>query len=151
MLAIAKSFAEIGARVLVIDGDLDRSPLSSGNAGGLIELLSGKVDLGVITQTATHGLDLLPAGRSADSNSSALLASKIFDDLLTQLKTTYDQIFIVAPPLLRSAAGVIASDKADGVVLVAKLGTSTVEQVHVTVAAVANIETSVFGVVTSGA
>ena len=149
VLAIAKSFAEIGAKVLVIDGDLDRSPLSPSGSSGLIDVLIGKKDLSVIKHTAAFGLDFLPAGRSSTPNPSRLLAGAEFEGLLAELRRNYDQIFIVSPPLLRSAAAVMAGDKADGVLLVSKLGIATEEQVSEMVEAVGNVGIPAFGVLTT--
>ncbi len=141
--AIAKSFLELGARVLLID--LTSASRSTSAAGGLDGLLEG----GAITPSPTGvaGLDLLAGGAATASNASRVLGGRDFAALLGELRAEYDQIFIVAPPLAHSASAGMASVAADGVILVSRLGATTPDQLREAVDGLANLEPSIFAVI----
>ncbi|HPN94863.1 MAG: Tyrosine-protein kinase wzc [bacterium ADurb.Bin236] len=66
-------------------------------------------------------LDILPAG-TLPPNPSELIESQRFDDLLNSLRKEYDIILIDAPPALPVTDALLLGPKADGAVLVYKLG-----------------------------
>lgn len=103
VLNIAITFAQTGARVLIIDGDL-RKPrihryLESEKTNGLSDLLIGLID----DKTAIHhsdekGIDFIPAGQ-IPPNPVELLSSEKMKNLLERLSANYDYIFIDSPPV----------------------------------------------------
>jgi protein-tyrosine kinase len=127
-------------RVLLIDGDQRRSTLhnllGAPNVPGLSEYLGGGAEMNDIVQrncvpknpeTATprglSNLTFIPAGMSS-SNSSEIVASRHFEDLIATLTPHFDWVVIDSPPVLAVTDAVDLARAADGVLLVAR-GAST--------------------------
>lgn len=122
-LQIAKSFAELGKRVLVIDADMRKSVMAgrnttAKNTSGLSEVLVGQCKLEeCVCATQYPGLHLIFAGKYPP-NPVELLSSNFFSSLLTEARRAYDYIIVDTPPLgLVIDAAVIATN-CDGTVLV---------------------------------
>ena len=107
---VACNFAQLvasgGSKVILVDGDL-RNPtltrrLVAKNTGsGLLEVIGGKVKLSqAIHIDDETGLAFLPAVvQSRLTQSSEILASEVFRQLIEMLRNTYDYIIIDFPPL----------------------------------------------------
>jgi capsular exopolysaccharide synthesis family protein len=102
---LAKSFALINRRVIVVDGDMRLGSLSK-NLGmaselpGLSEVLSTALDpADVIVPIKAHGFDLLPNGKSQD-HPGDLLESAVLAELIQALRDRYDVILFDTPPIL---------------------------------------------------
>ena len=122
---LARSAALQGKSVLVIDGDLRKRGLNrlvKGNKslGGLLEVLGGEVALkdAVILDEAT-GAMLLPVGKTTHDTAD-LLTGSAMDNLLVELRQTYDLVVIDAPPVLAIAEARGLAAKADAVVFVVR-------------------------------
>ena len=102
--AIARDFAKVGRKVLLIDADL-RKPTQNlltgvSNKVGLANLLTQQSTLEEVTQTSTFtGLDVIPTG-PLPLNPAELLASPGLRIMLDRLARTYDLIVIDAPPVM---------------------------------------------------
>ena len=102
-LNLSLTFAQTGARVLLIDGDL-RKPrihqyLGVMKTNGLTTVLSNQKTFDeVVYHDVKYGLDCLTAG-SIPPNPAELLASDAMKALLENLKYRYDYIFIDTPPV----------------------------------------------------
>lgn len=122
-LSIAKSFAEMGKRVLVIDADMRKSVMAGRNTDvkdpqGLSEVLNGLAKLGdCIYQIGNSSMHILFAGKYPP-NPVELLGGEYFDALLTEAKKFYDYIFIDTPPLGAVIDAAVVGAKCDGTVLV---------------------------------
>lgn len=122
-LNVAKSFAEMGKRVLVIDSDMRKSVMAGRNTDaknpeGLSEVLTGQAKLGAcIYQTQYTDLHLLFAGKYPP-NPVELLGKAYFSALLTEAKKVYNYIFIDTPPLGAVIDAAVAGSQCDGTVLV---------------------------------
>ncbi|MEG2137747.1 MAG: CpsD/CapB family tyrosine-protein kinase [Oscillospiraceae bacterium] len=140
-LNLAISFAETGARVLLIDGDLRRpsiARLMEMNAKpGLSNVL---VKLSDLRQTVRHsersGLELLLSG-DIPPNPTELLGSERMRLLLEELRATYDYIFVDTPPVNVVADISILSRWMDGILFVVRAGESERDPV---VSAVSQLE-----------
>src|SRR5713101_3531707 len=128
--------AEIGRRVLLIDGDLRRPRLHKvfgvGNNGGLSDVLWADTSLEtvpishLVRDTEISGLCLLPGG-SCGGTPSNLFYSPRMSMLLKRLRTEFDMIMIDAPPMIHLAAARVLGRLADGVILVIRAGQTTTE------------------------
>jgi len=122
MINVAITFAQMEARVLVIDADLRYSNchkiLEVEDGLGLTELLTRQRELKeVIKPTGLPNLSLISGG-SVPPNPATLLGSRRMHEILTSLREDYDYIFIDSPPIMAVTDTVRLSTMVDGVVLV---------------------------------
>src|SRR5216683_1996175 len=128
--------AEIGRRVLLIDGDLRRPRLHKvfgvSNNWGLSDVLWADTSLEtvpishLVRDTEISGLCLLPGG-SCGGTPSNLFYSPRMSMLLKRLRTEFDMIMIDAPPIIHLADARVLGRLADGVILVIRAGQTTTE------------------------
>jgi capsular exopolysaccharide synthesis family protein len=119
-------------RVLLLEGDLRRSVLARDfglpNLAGLSECLQGEAKLTTnIYRLEGAGLWFLPAG-TAPENPLELLQSGRVSDLLDQMAAWFDWIIIDSPPILPLADTSVWARIADGILLVAREGTTQKRQ-----------------------
>jgi polysaccharide biosynthesis transport protein len=124
---LAIALAEIGHRVLLIDGDMRIPRLHAiyevPNTFGLSDLLYDRKpireypDDALVRKTAVPDLALMPSG-PARAVFPRLLHSPRTEELLNRLLETYDTILIDSPPVLSVPDARILARSADGVVLV---------------------------------
>jgi len=130
------AMAEIGRRVLLIEGDLRRPRLhkvfGAPNSWGLSGLLWTNASLDtvpiteMVLETEVSGLCLLPGG-SCGVTPSNLFYSPQMLMLLKRLRTEFDMILIDAPPMIHLADARVLGRLADGVILVIRAGQTTTE------------------------
>jgi polysaccharide biosynthesis transport protein len=128
--------AEIGRKVVLIEGDLRRPRLNSvfgvGNNWGLSDVLRGDGDLEnvsvshLVRETEVAGLYLLPGG-SCGVTPANLFYSPRMVTLLKKLRTEFDMILIDAPPMIHLADARVLGHLSDGVVLVIRAGQTTMD------------------------
>ena len=128
--SLARVLALSGHRVALIGGDL-RAPSTTELQGspGLADVLTGSAYLGeALVKGAVEGLEVLPAGRTP-ANPSELLGAPMMRDLLRELAA--DRLVIIdAPPVLRFTDGVVLAAHAGGVILVARAGRTSAEDLR---------------------
>jgi capsular exopolysaccharide synthesis family protein len=123
---LAFSFATIGMRTILVEGDL-RNPaltrsLCPGAPTGLVEVATGQTPLHqtILIDQSTR-LSILPA---PPANNLALLAEFVFSKrmstILEELRQHYDMIILDAPPLIPLVDGRMLGEYADHIVLVAR-------------------------------
>jgi polysaccharide biosynthesis transport protein len=122
-------FAQMEARVLVIDADLRRSSchrrLWQERAPGLTEHLTNQRTLGnVIKPTLTDNLFVITGG-AVPPDPAKLVGSRKMYDVLSRLREQFDYIFIDSPPLIPVSDALRLSTMVDGVVLVVKAQATT--------------------------
>ncbi len=122
---LANHYALTGNRVLLIDGDLRRAPLTRRLAParsiGLLDVLSGGYPVeSAILHDGSTGLSFLPAMSPTPLQpaSPELLAAPQMDAVLRHLKRQFDTIIIEAPPLLPVIDTRILADYADQILFV---------------------------------
>jgi receptor protein-tyrosine kinase len=128
--------AEMGRKVLLIDGDVRRPRLHEVfgilNDKGLADALSEKTPVATIpltelaSETRVPGLYVLPSGTKITTPSS-LFKSRNMATLLARFRTEFDMILIDAPPMTFLADARVLGGMADGVVLVVRAGRTTLE------------------------
>ncbi|MBQ2667052.1 MAG: CpsD/CapB family tyrosine-protein kinase [Clostridia bacterium] len=122
-LNIAKSFAELGKRVLLLDADMRRSVMAerytnADGADGLSEVLSGlRTASDCIYSCQTPRLHLMFAGRYPP-NPAELLSGKRFADLLSEVRHQYDYVIVDTPSLGRVIDAAVIAPHCDGTALV---------------------------------
>jgi capsular exopolysaccharide synthesis family protein len=123
---LARNFAMLGKRVLLIDADLRNPSLHRAfdldNSLGLSNCLSGAAKPGqCIHRVDQAGLSVMLSG-PLPPNPAELLAGPRMISLLTQAAERFDQIVIDAPPVLGLADAPILSNLAKGTLLVVEAG-----------------------------
>jgi capsular exopolysaccharide synthesis family protein len=121
---IGVAFANLGRRVLLVDGDLRRPSLHKifglTREPGLTGVLVDSVDKGeAIHHTEVPGLDVLPSGRGGE-RPNELLASAAMPRLLEELDELYDTIIVDSPPSVLLSDARILSRYVDGVVVLVR-------------------------------
>lgn len=133
---LAIVLAQIGRRVLLIDGDLRRPRLhdlfSLQNAEGLSTLLLCPVAVpgapfafdGAVQLTAVPNLFVLPSGPSSTAISSAVYSSRL-PQLIRAAREQYEFVLIDTPPMLHMPDARVIGRHADGVILVLRASQTT--------------------------
>jgi polysaccharide biosynthesis transport protein len=152
------SLAEIGRRVLLIDGDLRRPRLgklfglqfATGLSDVLLDEGQGAVSLDSVVRPSTvPGLYLLPGG-SEPANISKLLHSTHLDNVIETVRSDYDFVLIDSPPMMGMADARLLSRVADGVILICRAGETSPEQLSEAKERLAEDGTPVIGTILNG-
>ena len=123
-LSLARSIAQSGKRVVVVDADL-RRPAVAQRLGlrpeaGLIEYLAGQASLDeVLVTDESSEMDVLPTIQGA-GNAPDLLGSESMRILLEKLKTDYDFVLVDSPPLLLVSDARVLGEICDKLVFVVR-------------------------------
>ena len=126
-LAAAQSMAQLGKKVLVIDGDIRRSVLVTRyqlkeKVNGLSQYLCGQKNLeDVIYDTSVENMSMIFAGPYSP-NPAELLEEKLFTSLLEYARGEFDYIMIDTPPMANLIDGAIVARQCDGAVMVIESG-----------------------------
>jgi tyrosine-protein kinase Etk/Wzc len=128
--------AQAGTRVLVVDGDLRKGllhrPFGLQDRGrGLSEVLSGQADWKEVLHTEVlPGLDLITTG-TLPPNPAELLMSRRLPEFIQQVAETYDLVLIDAAPVLAVTDPVILAKQVGTVLLLAKAGAHSLEELRI--------------------
>lgn len=123
-LNLAISYAQLGKRVVLIDGDM-RMPtiatrLGLEEAPGLSDILLNKEQLnGSIREVDSSRFHVITSG-TISSDPTRLLDSPQMKTIISVLKKYYDYIFVDLPPANAVADASIASKYVDGLILVVR-------------------------------
>ncbi|HHP7231033.1 MAG TPA: GumC family protein [Xenococcaceae cyanobacterium] len=122
---LAAAIAQLGRKVLLIDGDLRRSYQhklwATNNQMGIKDVITQQVPLSEVVSQPMKQLDLLTAG-IIPPNPLALLDSPEMAALVAQGRKEYDLVLIDAPPLPVTADVLTLSKMADGIIFVSRPG-----------------------------
>jgi polysaccharide biosynthesis transport protein len=148
--------AEMGRRVLLIDGDLRNPRLHDvfqiSNNWGLCDVVRSNNPISscgllqIVRHTDVPGLDLLPGGSPRELPSHLLYSSRIAE-LLQRLREEYDLVLVDSPPTMQFADARVLGRLADAVVLVIRSGQTTFGLAQMTLQRFAEDHTRVLGTV----
>lgn len=149
--SLARNFALLGKRVLLVDADLRNPSLHRvfdlDNSMGLSNCLSGAAKPGqCIHRVDQAGISVMLSG-PLPPNPAELLAGPRMISLLTQAQERFDQIIIDAPPVLGLADAPILGNIAKGTLLVVESGRSRVGAVQASVKRLMAARTRLLGAV----
>ena len=122
-LHLARSLAELGKKVIMIDGDMRKSVIvgrntSASKVSGLSEALTGMKKVSeCIYATQYPDLNIMLAGKYPP-NPVELLNSNYFVRLIEYLREVFDYIIIDTPPLGRVIDAAVIAPNCDGIILV---------------------------------
>lgn len=123
---LARSLAESGKEVLLIDADMRKSQLVSRykidskgqRIGGLTHYLSGQAKLEeIMCGTNINGLHIILSGPFS-VNPTELLHGNKFEIMIKGLEKAFDYIIVDVPPLGAVIDAAIIAPKTDGVIVV---------------------------------
>lgn len=123
-LNLAITFAQTGARVLAIDGDL-RKPrmhryLNVKKDIGLSSILSHQIKFeAAVAKDVRPGLDVLASGE-LPPNPAELLSSETMKEFIESISERYDYVFFDTPPVTVVTDAVALSPLVDGVILIVR-------------------------------
>ena len=145
---MAISFAQMGKRTLLIDGDM-RNPtihrmFSIPVKNGLSEILAGLTDNITVSRTDIDNLSVLTAGK-VPPNPTELLSCSRMDKLLDFVRSHYDCVFIDTPPINLVTDATAFATKATGYVIVVKSETTDVQDVKETVNSLSKLSANIIG------
>ncbi|WP_213774049.1 polysaccharide biosynthesis tyrosine autokinase [Bradyrhizobium sp. dw_78] len=150
---LAQSFALLGIRTILIDGDL-RNPqttraLCPHAESGLLEVAMGRtpVERAVLTDPST-GLSILPstAVKHADIITELMFSEKIVD-IIDYFRHRYDLIIIDSPPLVPLVDGRALAELADRIILALAWDQTPSEVLSYTIDLLAPVHDRILGTV----
>ena len=120
---LAKSYAELGKKVLLMDCDLRKGSLKKfftvkTRVSGISEYVSGQ-SKDFIYQTDVDGLFVVLSGKKPPTPNE-LLKNHSFEKMLEALKEEFDLIIIDTPPMGIGADATIIGRNVDGVLMVVR-------------------------------
>ncbi len=129
---LAASWAASGGKVCLVEADLRRPEvahyLGLEGAVGLSDVLLGEARLDDVLIPWNHGLlTVLPAG-SLPPDPTALLESEAMRSLVSELSSMFDIVIYDTPPVLAVSDALVLSEQLDGVILLARSGRTTRDQ-----------------------
>jgi capsular exopolysaccharide synthesis family protein len=150
---VAAAIAQLGRRVLLIDGDL-RNPSQHrlwniADRVGLKDILTDNLPLSEAICQPMEKLDLLIGG-VIPSNPLALLDSDQMSNLIAKARQEYDLVIIDAPPLPVTADVLTLSNMVDGILFVSRPGVVDRESVAFAKETLALAQQRVMGMVING-
>lgn len=151
--SLARNFAQLGKRTLLIDGDL-RNPSLHKVAEirgeiGLSNLLSGAASINeAVLDTDDPRLKIVLAGPLPPNPAELLAGSKLIS-LLTVAAESYDQIVIDGPPVLGLADAPILANASAGTLLVVEAGRTRIQAAQMAVKRLMVARARIIGVVLS--
>jgi len=130
---LAVVLAQLGKRVLLVDGDLHKPRVHEvfkvSNRVGLVSVLAENLDLlSAIKTTSVPGLAVVPAG-PASPNPSGLLSSPAMQSFIETAVANYDYVIVDAPPVGAVADAIILGSQVDGAILTVRGGKTSRDHV----------------------
>ena len=158
---LAVALAHAGLRVWLVECDLmnpalDRAPPLQSASGrgaraGLADLLGkGIAEQQVIRRTTVENLWFIPAG-TPPATPTELLGSRRMRAFLTQDRDDVDIVVLAAAPTVPVTDAAVLAPAVEGVLLVARIGTTSVESAQLARRHIEAVGAQVLGVVLTGA
>lgn len=151
---LAITFAEMGAKAVVVDCDMRRPNVgrlvSMHKKKGLSNVLINDANLDdVIYSTDYENLDVILAG-NIPPNPTELLASDRMAEVIEALKKDYDYIFLDTPPVTVVTDAAVVSKFADGMIIVARQFVSEKPLMKDAVNKLKFVDAKILGIVLNG-
>jgi capsular exopolysaccharide synthesis family protein len=154
---LATVLAQNGSRVLLIDADLRKPRIhrdfnlfrSPGLTNRIALSENDGPDNSAIHATHVPHMFIMPSGNSTPSPAE-MLSSERLAKVLDSCRRAFDYIIMDAPPTLGLADSMILARQVDGVVMVARAGSTGKENFRVSIKRLAQVKAPVLGVVLNG-
>lgn len=151
---LAITFAQMGAKVLLMDCDLRKSRthryLQIEKKDGVSNVLCGFTEFDrAVKKNVRENLDCLTSGE-IPPNPAELLGTEEFEKLIDEVSEKYDYVFIDTPPMTVVTDAAIVMKHSIGVVVVVKQNVTTFDILDLTMASISKAETNILGVIMVG-
>jgi capsular exopolysaccharide synthesis family protein len=134
-IGLARSYAAMRERVLLIDGDLRRPSLAAMLGArltpGFAEVLAGTATIDAAVQTLDDQPFALMIAGEANGDPVGLLSSELMASTLSTVADQYDVVIIDGPPILGIADAILLADRADAAVFVVEAGRIESDQLRI--------------------
>jgi succinoglycan biosynthesis transport protein ExoP len=148
---LAIALAQAGQRVAVIDADLRKPTLHKvfglHQRVGTTTVLLDQAEVRDAIQLLGPSMPAVLTSGQIPPNPSELLGSRRMEELLAELRVSYDIVLVDCAPLLPVTDPMVVSRFTDGVLLVARAGATTRDQANAARAACEKAGAKVFGTV----
>ncbi len=134
---LAVSLGLMDKRVIVLDLDFRRPSVHRlfdiSKENGISEYMLGDIDYkSIVKSTAHNNVEVITRGAEIH-NSSLVLVSEKFKNLIQQLRDAYDYVILDCPPVLQVSDYIHISKVSDGVLFIVAFGQTTKAQAAETV------------------
>ena len=151
---LAAALAQSGQSVVVVDADLRKGRchklVNVPNQSGLANVLAGQISLrNAMKETAVRNFYLLPRG-VLPPNPADLLMSRKMQDVLNELRNSFDFVLIDSPPAIAVSDAAVISAFCDGVLLVFHGQRTTAQAARQAVERLDSINATLLGVILNG-
>jgi capsular exopolysaccharide synthesis family protein len=151
--SLARQYAALGRRVLVMDCDLRRPVLDHAMLGrkvekGLVDVLTGQSSFQevVLKDHEYPNMDVLPCG-PVSPHPVEMLASAAFAELLATHRKSYDLILIDSPPVIGLADAPTLARLVDQVIFIVEANRSHYGQAKAAIRRIQNVHGNILGAV----
>ncbi len=149
--ALARDYARIGKRVLLVDADLRRPTLhrhfETGRTAGLVDVLLRHSSLAeCVTRVGNDHFDLLPLGK-VPSNPVEILSSNAMAEFIAMAKPHYDIIIIDSAPVMGLADAPLIARQVQTVLLIVEANRAHNGQAKAAVRRLQDVGAKIAGVV----
>jgi capsular exopolysaccharide synthesis family protein len=152
---LAIALAQAGQRVALIDADLRKPSLHKlfrlQQRVGTTTVLLDQAGVHDAIQHLGPGLPAVLTSGQLPPNPSEVLGSRRMGELVAELRAAYEVVMIDCAPLLPVTDPMVVSRFADGILLIARAGTTTRDQAQAARAASVKAGAKVFGAVLNAA
>lgn len=149
-LDLAASISRTGQKVLLIDANLrsvglaDR--LGAVPSPGLSDILQGGNDAMQAIDASRPGVHVLQSGKKVD-DPAELIDSASLSELIQDLRQSYDMVILDAPALCTDADAAVLARRAEGIILVVRLGRSSTRQLRRALALLESAGSDILGII----
>lgn len=152
-IALARSFADMGRSCVVIDTDLRRGSIAKmlgmDPYPDLVDVLANEVDIQSVVHKDLKSNAMIITSRDTPQDPGGLLHSLGMETLINALSSHFDIVIMDTSPLLAVSDAIPIARMSDEVIMIAKAGKTTVDEVQETMQLMARIEIDVSSLVLS--
>jgi capsular exopolysaccharide synthesis family protein len=151
---LAITFAQMGAKTLLVDTDL-RRPVLHGifnytRNEGLTNILLGRLSIEeAVKPTKIENLHLITSG-ILPPNPSELLSSNAMEKFIKDTSARYDITLFDTPPVIAVTDAAVLATKLDGCILVVRSGKTNRDALSRCKVLLENVKANVFGILVNG-